>query len=165
MDRFRSATRQVGTWGLKLVGRPRRTELLLSLLETTTQPETKEAWRDAIMSSGEGWSARPPTRTNKDGYRVVGHNFLWLGVSKCLPPIQVLQLLTTKSYLILCGVPTGKAAAAPGDGLPPCSFAYTKCDIIPCPNTCACISGLRRKVALPTVACRMPVCSASDEVY
>lgn len=63
------------------------------------------------MSSGEGWSARPPTQTNKDGYRVVGHNFLWLGVSKCLPPIQVLQLLTTKSYLILCGVPTGKAAA------------------------------------------------------
>lgn len=103
------------------------------------------------MSLGEDWSARPPTQTNKDGYRVVGHNFLWLGVSKCLPPIQVLQLLTTKSYLILCGVHTGKAAAAPEDGLPPCSFAHA-------------LPGLRCKVALPMVACRPPACSAGAEV-
>lgn len=65
--------------------------------------------------------------------------------------IQVLQLLTTKSHLILCGVHTGKAAAASGYGLPPCSFAHA-------------LSGLRCKVALPTVACRPPACSAGAEV-
>lgn len=138
MDRFRTVTRQVTTCEVTLVSGLRRVSSCHRLWKQSHSSGTKKTWRDGIVLGRS--PIRACTHADKGCSWVGGHNFLWLRVSKCLPSIQVLQRLTTNSYLILCGVHTDGAAEAPGGDLLPCTFAGANCEIIPYSKLYTCSS-------------------------